>query len=269
MIRHVWRSFSLAVLSCAAFASVASSQNVPIVIDRPIAVGAITRDTGIYTGPSDNGSLKGTNRYLVTLEADLAGKVSSMPNVTYQDRMATAELLREVHMSSGRDFDPTSGALRGLMGRLDFLIVIDAVDSATAKMRLIDVETGSIKGVETCTRGSSACLTAMTRRIEAAARDRAGVNGALAAQRAEMMTVKPQWDDQVARYDAARAFWARIAGTISGGNHALRPEIQTLLNGAAKDVSSGSFAVQHLDTNGLRTALGTLTTKLDKLDELR
>jgi len=51
-------------------------------------------------------------------------------------------------MSSGHNFDPTSGALRGLMGRLD-LVGCDRCDPpSAAKMRLIDVESGSVKGAE-------------------------------------------------------------------------------------------------------------------------
>jgi hypothetical protein len=159
----------LALFAAAALgAQVAAAQDVPVLTVHPLAVGAITRDAGLYTGPSDFATMKGVNRYLILLESDLAAKVSSMPNVTYQDRTATAELLHEVHMSSGRDFDPSSGALRGLMGRLDFLIVIDAIDPSTAKMRLIDVQSGSIKGIETCSKrvsDNSACIVAMVGRI--------------------------------------------------------------------------------------------------------
>ena len=230
----------------------AFAQNVPIVVEHPLAIGAITRDAGLYTGPADLTTMKGVNRYLFQLESDLASKVSTMRGVSYQDRTATAELLHEVHMSSGRDFDPASGALRGLMGRLDFLVVIDAIDPSTAKMRLIDVESGSVKDIETCSRrvsDNSACIVAMVHRIEAAGRDRAGAIGDLAAARQEMMTVKPQWDDQVARFDAAKAYWEHIQSTISAGGHALRPEIRTLLNGGQKDIDTGRFAVKTLDTS--------------------
>ena len=241
---------------------------------HPVTVGAITRDAGVYNlwvGPKDLPTIQAVNKYLVLLESDLAEAVSSMRGVRYQDRTATKQLLDEVHMSSGRDFDQTTGGFRGLMGRLDFLIVIDGVDASTAKMRLIDVETGAVKGVETCSKhaANAACVNAMRGRIEAAVRDYAGLAGALLAKRQEMMTVKPQWDDQVARFDAAKAYWANIQKTISSGGHALRPEIQTLLNGAAKDVETGRFAVQTLDTSTLKTAVQTLQAKLDKLDEFR
>ncbi len=254
--------------------STSAAQNVPVPIVHPVTVGAITRDAGVYNlwiGPKDLPTIQAVNKSLVVLESDLAAAVSSMKGVSYQDRTATRQLLDEVHMTSGRDFDQTTGALRGLMGRLDFLIVIDGVDASTAKMRLIDVETGSVKGVETCSRraANTACVNAMKNKIETAVREYAGLAGALLAQRQEMMTVKPQWDDQVARYDAAKAYWASIQKSISAGGHALRPEIQTLLNGAAKDVETGRFAVETLDTSTLKTAVQTLQTKLDKLDGFR
>ena len=267
------RQYRLAAFAVTAFACTVSAQNVPVPIVHPVTVGAITRDAGVYNlwiGPKDLPTIQAVNRSLVVLESDLAGAVSSMRGVSYQDRTATKELLDEVHMSSGRDFDQTTGGLRGLMGRLDFLVVIDGVDASTAKMRLIDVETGSVKGVETCKRGANAaCVKAMSGRIETAVRDYVGLAGKLAAQRQEMMTVKPQWDDQVARFDAAKAYWASIQKSISAGGHALRPEIQTLLNGAAKDVETGRFAVETLDTPTLKTAVQTLQVKLDKLDQFR
>jgi hypothetical protein len=214
--------------------------------------------------------MRRVNGYLINLESDLAAKISGMKGVSYQDRTATAELLHEVHMSSGRDFDSYSGALTGLMGRLDYLIVIDAVNASSARMRLIDVETGSVKGVENCSTGGNArCVNAMAEKLKAAGQEAAGLTGELLAQRQEMMTIKPQWDDQVARYDAAKDYWEHIQSTISAGGHSLRPEIRTLLNGSAKDVSTGRFAVEHLDTATLKTAIVTLTAKLDKLDEYR
>jgi hypothetical protein len=249
------------------------AQNVPVVVGKPVTVGAITRDAGVYAlyrGSSDAATMRKVNGYLIDLESDLAGKVAEMRGVAYQDRTATAELLNEVHMSSGRDFDSYTGALRGLMGRLDFLIVIDAINPSAARMRLIDVQSGSVKGVESCSSGgNSACVAGMTTKIKIACQEQAAVNGDLLAQRQEVMAIKPQWDDQVARYQAAKAFWEHIQSTISSGGHALRPEIRTLLNGSEKDVSTGAFAVRTLDVDALRTATATLTAKLDKLEEYR
>jgi hypothetical protein len=251
------------------------AQNVPIIVAHPVAVGAITRDAGVYsfwTGPKDAVTIQNVNKFLFLLESDLAAKVSSMKGVSYQDRTATAELMHEVHMSSGREFDSYTGALHGLMGRLDFLIVIDAIDPATAKMRLIDVQSGSVKGIESCTRsarGNAACVTSMSERIMVAARENAGAVGDLVAAREAIMAAKPQFDDQVARYDAAKAYWEHIQSTIAGAGHSLRPEIRTLLNGSATDVSTGRYAVEHFDVDSLKTATSTLTAKLDKLDEYR
>jgi hypothetical protein len=256
----------------AALVQIAYAQDAPIVVVRPIAVGAITRDAGIYVVPKDVATIRSVNQFLITVESDLAAKVSSMRGLSYQDRTATAALLNEVHMSLGPDFDRNSGALHGLMGRLDYLIVIDALDRSTAKMRLIDVETGSVKGVGTCTRGAAgnaSCVAAMAHRLEGLKGAAADTNANLMAARQDVMKIKPHWDDQVARWEAAHAYWAKIQSEIGPAGHTLRPEIQTLLNGAQKDEDSGKFAVEHLDAPNLKVALDTLTVKLDKLDALR
>ena len=248
------------------------AQNAPIIVERPPAVGAITRDPELYLIPHDVATINATRRMLLNLESDLANKLSSLRGISYQDRTATQELLHEVHATNGRDFDPTSGALRGLMGRLDFLIVIDAVDRSTARMRLIDVQSGAVRGVESCVHraaGAPSCVQGMASKLAALGNESAGQAADLVAARQDVMRVKPNWDDAVARYDAARAYWARIQSQIAPGGHTLRPEIQTLLNGSAADVSSGRFAVEHLDAQNLAVALKTLTAKLDELDSFR
>jgi hypothetical protein len=262
---------SALVLAGACLAIASSAQNVPVVVAHPLTVGAITRDAGVYSawnGGHDLAIMRKVNGALINLESDLAGKISSMPGISYQDRSATGALLQEVHMTTGRDFDQSTGALRGLMGRLDFLIVIDAVDASTARMRLIEVQTGSVKGVESCHAGANAvCVNQMAAKLKAAGQEVAGANGALLAQRSEVMAAKPEWDDQVARYEADKELWERRQSTISAAGHALRPEIRVLLNGAQKDVETGRYAVQTLDTQALKTATATLTEKLDKLEQ--
>jgi hypothetical protein len=248
------------------------AQNPPIVVTRPAAVGAITRDPELYLVPHDVATINSVRRMLINLESDLAAKLANMRGISYQDRTATQELLHEVHATNGRDFDPTSGALRGLMGRLDFLIVIDAVDRSTARMRLIDVQSGAVRDVENCVHrasGPPACVDGMAGKLAALGHETSSEAADLAAARRDVMQVKPDWDDAVARYDASRAYWARIQGQIGPAGHNLRPEIQTLLNGSAKDVSSGQFAVEHLDAPDLAVALKRLTTKLDQLDSFR
>lgn len=266
------RRIALAFAAATVMSAGAAAQNIPVVVVHPVTVGAITRDPQFYMVPNDMATIQSVRRLLINTESDLAGRVAGMSGISYQDRTATEELMHEVHMSSGRDFDPTTGALRGLMGRLDYLVVIDAVDRTTAKMRLIDVETGSVKGVETCTRraaGPPPCINAMVGHLRDAGRERAGIAGDMAAARGDVMQIKPQWDDAVARYEATKAYWARIQSQISSGGHALRPEIQMLLNGADKDVSSGRFAAEHLDAPNLQVALQSLTPKLDKLDAFK
>jgi hypothetical protein len=140
-----------------------------------VSVGAVTRDSGLYVGPSDVSAMKDVNKFLSSLESDLAGEVSSEGIVEYLDRSSVRELFRELHLSSSFAFDASSGASRGLLGRLDLLVVIDALEPDKAKMRLIDVETGAVRGVESCTKrfallGLSTqqapdCVPAMARRI--------------------------------------------------------------------------------------------------------
>jgi len=72
--------------------------------------------------------------------------------VDYLDRMNTDALFREIHFSSDAAFNPGSGALRNLLGRLDFLVVMDASDTSSARIRLIDVESGAVKAIGTCTK---------------------------------------------------------------------------------------------------------------------
>lgn len=261
-----------ALCVCAHFSARGNAQNAPIVAVRPPAVGAITRDPELYLVPNDVASINAVRRMLVNLESDLASRLSGMRGISYQDRTATKELLHEVHATTGRDFDPSSGALRGLMGRLDFLIVIDAVDRSTARMRLIDVQSGSVRAVEQCLHRSSAppaCVDSMAAKLSGINAEAIGETVDLATARRDVMQVKPDWDDAVARYEAARDYWARIQGQIGAAGHNLRPEIQTLLNGASKDVNSGSFAVEHLDAPNLQVALQRLTAKLNQLDGFR
>lgn len=147
-----------------------------------VSVAGVTRISGLYAEPSDQSGLKEINRFLSTLESDLAAEITSQSDVQYKDRTSTEELFRELRLSSSASFDAGSGALRGLLGRLDLIVVIDGIDKSTARMRLVDVETGSVRGIETCHKpftfiGSSGtradCVAAMAKKIYTAARPKA------------------------------------------------------------------------------------------------
>jgi len=86
----------------------------------------------------------------MTLETQLAASLVGAKDVDYLDRSNLDALLREVHLSSNSVFDQSSGALRGLLGRLDFLIVIEASTATTARVRVVNVETGAVKGIAIC-----------------------------------------------------------------------------------------------------------------------
>ena len=55
----------------------------------------------------------------------------------------------------------------------------------------------------------------MAGKLRSAGKEAAGANGALLAQREEVMAAKPEWDNQVARYDADKELWERRQSTIS------------------------------------------------------
>ena len=120
-----------------------------------ISVGAVTKYSGIATNAQDVADIKAINQYLNSLEAQLAQEFIKIGDVDYLDRMNTDALFKELHLSQSAAFNASSGALRGLLGRLDFLVVIDSAEPTTARIRLIDVESGAVKALETCRRRSS------------------------------------------------------------------------------------------------------------------
>jgi hypothetical protein len=120
-----------------------------------ISVGAVTKYSGIATNFQDVADIKAINQNLNSLEAQLAQEFIKIGDVDYLDRMNTDALFRELHLSQSAAFNASSGALRGLLGRLDFLVVIDSAEPTTARIRLIDVESGAVKALETCRRRSS------------------------------------------------------------------------------------------------------------------
>jgi hypothetical protein len=123
--------------------------------DANISVGAITKYSGIATNQGDLKNLKEVNEFLNVLESQLAKELLNRGGMDYLDRMDTQEVFQELHLSSNAAFNPSSGGLKGLMGRLDFLVVVDSAEPTAARMRLIDVESGAVKALETCKRKTS------------------------------------------------------------------------------------------------------------------
>jgi len=120
-----------------------------------VSVGAITKYTGVITSRDDVKDLKDINSFLNSLESQLAAEFVKYPDVQYLDRTNTEDIFDELHLSSNSAFDASSGALHGLMGRLDFLTVIDSSEPSNARLRLIDVESGAVKAIESCKRSTS------------------------------------------------------------------------------------------------------------------
>jgi hypothetical protein len=117
-----------------------------------VSIGSVTKYSGIVTNKSDVADVKSINNSLNTLESQVAKAFIEHSEVDYLDRMHTDALFSEIHFSSDAAFNPNSGALRNLLGRLDFLVVMDASEVSSARIRLIDVETGAVKAIGTCTK---------------------------------------------------------------------------------------------------------------------
>jgi hypothetical protein len=98
-------------------------------------------------------------------------------NIDYLDRSNLDALLRELHVSSASVFDQSTGALRGLLGRLDLLIVIEASTTHVARVRVIDVERGAVKAVAICeastvpSKATPACVQQLLARTLATAKE--------------------------------------------------------------------------------------------------
>jgi hypothetical protein len=147
-MRSSFRKFATtAILSL--FCAFAGAQQVTV------SVGTVTKYSGIATNESDIRNLKEINENLNTLESYLAKEFVSHGDIDYLDRMNTDRVFQELHLSSSSAFNASSGALKGLLGRLDFLVVIDSAEPTTSRVRLIDIETGAVKAIETCKRKTS------------------------------------------------------------------------------------------------------------------
>lgn len=128
----------------------AASMTLSLGAQDTVNVGAVLKYTGL---PSNSTELKNTNLYLQALEPQTASETIKLSGVRYIDRVSVDQIFREKNLSEDMAFNPSSGALRGLLGRLDILIVIDATDSITARLRAIDLEDGSVRAINTCKRG--------------------------------------------------------------------------------------------------------------------
>ena len=128
----------------------AASMTLSLGAQDMVNVGAVLKYTGL---PSDLTELKNTNLYLQALESQTASETIKLSGVRYIDRVSVNQIFREKNLSEDMAFNPSSGALRELLGRLDVLIVIDAADSSVARIRAIDLEDGSVRVLNTCKRG--------------------------------------------------------------------------------------------------------------------
>jgi hypothetical protein len=180
-----------------------------------VSVGAITKYTGVLTSRDDVKDLKEINNFLNSLESQLAGEFVKYPDVEYLDRTNTEDIFQELHLSSKSSFDSSSGALRGLMGRLDFLTVIDSSEPMSARLRLIDVQSGAVRAIETCKRNTSffgtpsdvapACIAPFVSRTRTVVQaKRADKQAQLQRQASQEQAAKKQAETQQRQAEAQR-----------------------------------------------------------------
>jgi len=106
-----------------------------------------------YDGLSNEAQeLQETKEYLDTLESQIAAGLIDSSEIEYVDKGNLRSIFSELNLSDG--MDTSSGALSGLVGRLDFLVVITASNSTLARLRLIDVQSGAVKSLVPCPKPS-------------------------------------------------------------------------------------------------------------------
>jgi hypothetical protein len=172
-------------------ASSSAWANSPIPPAIRVSIGAVTK----YTGSSAT-QTEGQD-FLATLETQMAAGFLDAKDIDYLDRSNLDALLRELHVSSASVFDQSSGALRGLLGRLDLLIVIEASTTQTARVRVVDVERGAVKAVAICeastapSKATPACVQQLLTRTLATAKEMLAVRqNRLAKAEAERRAAK-------------------------------------------------------------------------------
>jgi hypothetical protein len=247
-----------------------------------VNVGAVTKDTGAPASPSE---LRDTQLFLSTLETQVAAECIKFDDLDYMDRSSVDQVFQELKLSSDAAFDPSSGALRGLLGRLDFLIVIDASSPRIARLRALDIQTGAVRAIAVCrqTRGSAAdgdqeCVHGfvaqlhpfVTRLFQARqAGAEAAAHALQDAEQAEAQTreLKPDMDAALGRLSAANTFWNEIRGRTPSGK--LRPEIETALSQANSDSRSCRESFNSSQPDALSDCIKDLNRNLDLLDSYK
>lgn len=269
------------VLLCCACATLAQ--------EATVSVGSVTKYSGVENNKSDAADAKSIHNFLNSLEAQVAKAFVEHPEVDYLDRMNTDALFQELHLSSSAAFDPNSGALRNLLGRLDYLIVIDASAASSARVRLIDVRTGAVKAIEICTRrmadaATPACVTPFVNRCVAVAKAKRQMKitaqeqaAAEAAETArsqaeinrQLAELKPTLDDLSTRVRSQLAFWRTISDQLAATGQPLRGSTQSLLDRARTDDRDCHGYWGSSDVDLLHACVGKLRTDVDELETLR
>ena len=114
--------------------------------DARVSLGAVTK----LSAQVETEQTRETLDLLSLTEAHTAAAFIKATDIGYLDRGSMDALLAELRLSSSGAFDSSSGPARGLLGRLDFLVVIEAALPTSIRLRAIDVKSGAVKSTGIC-----------------------------------------------------------------------------------------------------------------------
>jgi hypothetical protein len=114
--------------------------------DARVSLGAVTK----LSAQIETEQTRETLDLLSLTEAHTAAAFIKATDIGYLDRGSMDALLAELRLSSSGAFDSSSGPARGLLGRLDFLVVIEAALPTSIRLRAIDVKSGAVKSTGIC-----------------------------------------------------------------------------------------------------------------------
>ena len=114
--------------------------------DARVSLGAVTK----LSAQVETEQTRETLDLLSLTEAHTAAAFIKATDIGYLDRGSMDALLAELRLSSSGAFDSSSGPARGLLGRLDFLVVIEAALPTSIRLRAIDVKSGAVTSTGIC-----------------------------------------------------------------------------------------------------------------------
>jgi hypothetical protein len=111
-----------------------------------VSLGAVTK----LAAQVESEQARETLEFLSMTEAHAAAAFIKATDIEYMDRGSMDSLLADLRLSSSSAFDTSTGPAPGLLGRLDFLVVVEAALPTSVRLRTIDLESGAVKAMSIC-----------------------------------------------------------------------------------------------------------------------